>query len=128
MRFAIIDMEGSTLDSFDDVSSATAFLDRLLRETPTAAGEVGVIEYREGERLGPPMFAGAFIAKSRMAHTQAIIARALENVRIDPADMLSVPADVHSRALIDIAMPSAEADCLDAVVRQSRSHRFPLAA
>jgi hypothetical protein len=128
MCFAIIDTEGSTLDTFDNALAVTTFLGELLEEEPAAADEVGVIEYRDGRRLGAPVLAADFIAQSKVAHLQAVIARALQSVQIDPAAVLSVMTCGPSRAWIDIAVPLARADYLDAVVRESRSHRFPLAA
>lgn len=126
--FVIIDMEGSTLDTFDDAPSATVFLDELLGTTPAAADEVGVIEYRDGHRLGPPMFAADFIARSRTALFQAVIARALQNVLIHQVAVINATADEPDRASIDISIPSGGTDYWNGVVRQSRGHRFPLAA
>jgi hypothetical protein len=128
MRFAIIDMEGSTLDTFDDPSSVAAFLVGMLQDGSTAADEVGVLEYKDGQRLGPPMLAADFLTRWRTEHMQAVIARALQNVRIDSATVLNATISGPSRSWIDITIPSERADALDAVARDSRSHRFSLAA
>lgn len=127
MRFALIDMDGSTLDTFDDASSAIACLQEMLIDDPTAADEIGVIEYRDGQRLRSPMLATEFITWSRIERMQAFIGRGLENVRIDLAAALNATNGDPSRAWIEIAISSVKAESLDTVLRDPQSHQFSLA-
>ncbi len=126
MRFAVIDMEGSTLDAFDDASSAIAFLSRLLEEDSAAGDDLGVIEYRDGQRLGPAILAADFVARSMDAQMQAVMADALHNVRIDSV-MLVSPDGGTSSGPIDIALSPERIGSWEAVMCL-HGHLYPLVA
>ena len=78
MDFAVIDMEGSTVDTFSDASSAAAVLRGLLEHDSQCADDLAVLMYKDGIRDGPPVFAKDFVrrvARSEAAHFETILAR-----------------------------------------------------
>ena len=64
MTFAIIDAEGSTVDTFDSALDARGWLRGYLREEPNvgALEDLLVLEYRHGVRVGRPRDAMDFLA------------------------------------------------------------------
>src|SRR5215207_1573391 len=58
MRFALIDLEGATLDSFASFEEAREGARDLLRSDPSLSDELLVIEYSEGQPAGSPRTAG----------------------------------------------------------------------
>jgi hypothetical protein len=126
MSFAVIDMDGSTVETFDDAESMLAFLVRLRQQSPVEIDDLGVVEYQAGRRVGPPMLASGLVEQSDFSRIQAAVALVHSDISIE-----NIPFDaaLTEPVLIDIAMSTkdTEAEALEAIQRAD-SHRFPLAA
>lgn len=64
MHFAVIDLEGTTLDTFQSDPAAARALREMVRSDPALAEDLSVVEYREGIRVGPPRSISEFLKRS----------------------------------------------------------------
>lgn len=65
MRFALVDLEGSTVDSFDTVATARDAIKFMLVSDSASASELTILEYRDGERYGSPRSLWEFLNADR---------------------------------------------------------------
>ncbi|MGN6373233.1 MAG: hypothetical protein ACTHM1_09630 [Solirubrobacteraceae bacterium] len=126
MSFAVIDMDGSTVDTFDDAGQMLAFLSNLRQQSATAIEDLGVVEYRAGGRVGLPRPASDLVEKFDLSQIKGAVALTHSDIRVENILLSPQPAEP---VLIDIAMrpEDLEAEPWDAIQR-SDSHVYSLAA
>jgi hypothetical protein len=72
MSFAVIDLDGSTLGTFDDLRDLRVFLRSELTADASASAELSVLEYRDGVRVGKPRSAGDVMIAAFMPRIHVI--------------------------------------------------------
>jgi hypothetical protein len=127
MTYVVIDMDGATLDEFEEASAVKAFVNDLYGGVGGGAEEIAVVEYSEGDRIGSPLFAREFVDRHDAEIFRAALARMFLATYVGVATAKQ-SGDTVIAPVIDLALPADEGDTPDALVRHSSSHYYPLAA
>jgi hypothetical protein len=108
MRYALIDLEGSTLETFGGRPRAWRYIQRLLREDPDLGRELALVPYDGGERAGPAIPADEFLSQVVPVESRIELLATEDSPRISVS--LEARSSEGSRALISVRSfePSAE--------------------
>jgi hypothetical protein len=111
MEYTLIDMQGSTLDVFEDLPTARRAIDALLKEDSASAHEFIVLTYAQGERVGAPIAARDFVASGKDYLAQ-VIASYLEDwtpeIYLTFSPAINASADLEIRWEAEEREPEAE--------------------
>lgn len=75
MEYMLVDSFGSTLDVFENLQDARVAIVASLQEDPEEADQLLVLAYANGERVGSPIAALNFVARSKSYFAQVIAAQ-----------------------------------------------------
>jgi hypothetical protein len=107
MEYTLIDMDGSTLDVFEDLPAARSAVSFLLKEEPTAADELVVLAYAHNERVGPPILVRDLVGSNK-AYLAHVIASYLGDWT--PEINLGVSSPIDTSANLEIQWEAEEAE------------------
>jgi hypothetical protein len=108
MRFALVDMDGTTVDRFDDEAFAREEIRTLLERDPEASDELMVLEYRGDERVGPPLAPADFLAREEPGRVGLVFVSTLANPVLEV--MFGDVGDAEGHGVIEIESPQAESE------------------
>lgn len=126
MSYIVIDMDGATLDEFDETSAVKAFIKALRRNSANGADDLAVIEYADGRRLGSPLFAQDWVARHDSEIFRATLARSVGTVYVGIAT--TEESTGAGAPTIDLSITSTGSQASEALSRHVSSHQYLLAA